>query len=499
MTESKVPSTTSTSSSSSASKDALAAFLVDLVTLGIVVGGSYYASLYLSKQIQDQRNARPGNSEAKERLTKLLTRREEERLGIDGDDSDDDEDDKKKADKKALKESVREKVRRKVIIANELNEYESAIAEDVIDPSDIKITFRDVAGIDPIKSELWDLVVLPIVRPDLFQSESGLVAPPRGILLYGAPGTGKTMLAKAIAKESGASFVNVRLSKIMDKWFGESNKLCAAVFSLARKLAPSVIFIDEIDTFLNTRDTSEGGANTSMKSEFLTLWDGMLSSDGAGGEMVSVMGATNRPYDVDMAILRRLPRTFEIGLPNAVSRGQILDIFLENHDLTDDARKLIPVIAKVTEGYSGSDLKELCRAAAMNPIREITKEASRQAVMGAGKSKKNKKQYGPPKGTKLRPVSAKDFQQALKKVKKTGETAERFLQSEENTRVSENGQGGRNVRGSAGGLDMEEMAKMMQMVQMIMNGNNHGNGGNMNGSGGSFPQDQNDDNVPNIN
>lgn len=246
-------------------KEVILGIVVDIISLGAVCFLSYGLSRYLSSKIQQPNLSRHSNQEAKDRLMNMLMEREVA------------EAEEEEEDGYVDVEAIREKVRRKITTTLELNEYETAIAEDVIDPNDITISFKDVGGIDDIKAELWDLVCLPILRPDLFQSESGLVSPPRGILLYGAPGTGKTMLAKAIAKESGATFVNVRLSNIMDKWFGESNKLVSATFSLARKLAPSVIFIDEIDTFLNQRDSSEGSATTSMKSEFLTLWDGMLS------------------------------------------------------------------------------------------------------------------------------------------------------------------------------------------------------------------------------
>jgi len=315
-----------------------------------------------------------------------------------------------------------------------LSKYESAIVSDIVDPSKIQTRFKDIGGIDDIKSELWDLVVLPLLRPDLFSSASGLVSPPRGVLLYGQPGTGKTMLAKAIAAEGRAAFINVRLSSIMDKWFGESNKLISATFSLAGKLAPSVIFIDELDTFLNQRDGTENGGISSMKSEFLTLWDGISTREGPDQGMIMVLGATNRPFDVDSAILRRLPRTFEIGLPNQESRLQILQLILEKQEMTSEAKRKIPKIAEVTVGYSGSDLKELCRAAAMEPIREMMKESSQKAVSQADSEISVQPNFTPPtapaEGVKVRPVNVNDFTAALEKVKRTGATAEAFQRKE---------------------------------------------------------------------
>lgn len=248
------------------------------------------------------------------------------------------------------------------------------------------------------------------------------------------------MLAKAIAAEGSAAFINVRLSSIMDKYFGESNKLISAVFSLAKQLAPSIIFIDELDTFLNQRDGSEGSATSTMKSEFLTLWDGMLSG-GTKEKTVIVLGATNRPYDVDSAILRRLPRTFEVGLPDEQSRLQILEVILKKHPLSENAKRLLPFVAKRTVGYSGSDLKELCRCAAMEPIREIMKNASKDAVNNTKQEaspqplennlQENKgTQLGPPKGMKIRPISERDFLNALERVRKTGDAAKEFRKKE---------------------------------------------------------------------
>ncbi|KAL9180947.1 hypothetical protein ACHAXT_009752 [Thalassiosira profunda] len=353
----------------------------------------------------------------------------------------------------------------------QLSSYEMSIAQsNVIDPANLKVTFADVGGMDDIKREIYDLVVTPLLRPDLFTSDSGLVSPPKGILLYGPPGTGKTMIAKAIAKESHATFVNVQLSTIMNKWFGESNKMISATFQLARKLAPSVVFIDEIDAFLSARDGTEGSAVSSMKSEFLTLWDGLLSErrkgssadadannnwrvglgggeDGGAADAydneqpllptppIIVLGATNRPFDIDPAILRRLPRSFEVPLPPFQSRLQLLQLFLQKQDMTPSARDFLPKLARLTEGYSGSDLKELCRAAAWEPVREMTTRASQRAV-GIGDGNSNGKALRrtssgfPARGSKARPVNEDDFLLALQKVGRTGDSARQFHKKE---------------------------------------------------------------------
>lgn len=187
-----------------------------------------------------------------------------------------------------------------------LNDYEKNIAECIVEPDDLETSFDDIGGLEAQKAEIMDLVILPLKRPDLFRTRSSLVGAPKGVLFYGAPGTGKTMMARAIAKESGATFLNVTMSTLMNKFFGESNKLVAALFSLSRKLAPTIIFIDEIDSFLSQRGGDEYALGN-MKAEFMAHWDGLLTEAAeAKTGHVMILGATNRPYDLDQVSARVL-------------------------------------------------------------------------------------------------------------------------------------------------------------------------------------------------
>ena len=278
-----------------------------------------------------------------------------------------------------------------------LTEYEEQIAVELILPEDIPITFEDIGGLDGIISSLQESVIAPLCLPDLFSGTNGLIGAPKGVLLYGPPGTGKTMLAKALAKESGATFINMHVSTL-------TNKFVAALFGLARKLQPTIVFIDEIDSFLRERSSGDHEAMAMMKAEFMTLWDGLTSST----DRILVLGATNRPADIDSAILRRLPKRYAVGLPEASQRKKILSIMLA--DVPCASNFDIDEIVRRTETYSGSDLKELCRAAAMVPVREVLR--SREGRASVQKARENSKAGLPTDsnlGMSVRPLKNSDF------------------------------------------------------------------------------------------
>ncbi|XP_071808624.1 outer mitochondrial transmembrane helix translocase-like [Asterias amurensis] len=249
-----------------------------------------------------------------------------------------------------------------------LSDYEMSIAAQLVDPLTLSITWQDIGGLEEICSEIRETILLPMKKKHLFK-ESVLMQPPKGVLLYGPPGCGKTMIAKAIAKDAGCRFVNLQASNLTDKWYGESQKLASAVFSLAIKLQPAIIFIDEIDSFLRSRASHDHEATAMMKAQFMTMWDGLITDTSCE---VILMGATNRPRDVDPAILRRMPTTFHIGLPGKRERQNILKIILRTEKLGEGVN--LNEIANQTDGFSGSDLREMCRNACIYTMRDFIRD-----------------------------------------------------------------------------------------------------------------------------
>ncbi|KAL8868884.1 MAG: hypothetical protein Q9174_004689 [Haloplaca sp. 1 TL-2023] len=255
-----------------------------------------------------------------------------------------------------------------------LNQYEQIIAMDVVASEDIPVSFEDIGGLGDIIDELRESVIYPLTMPHLYSRTSSLLSAPSGVLLYGPPGCGKTMLAKALAHESGATFINLHISTLTEKWYGDSNKLVNAVFSLAGKLEPSIVFIDEIDAVLGQRRSNEHDASGMVKAEFMTLWDGLTSASAAGeAQRICVLGATNRIQDIDEAILRRMPKKFPVSLPSAPQRLRILGLVLKDTRIDKDNFDL-EYLVRTTAGMSGSDLKEACRDAAMGPIKELIRQ-----------------------------------------------------------------------------------------------------------------------------
>ncbi|KAJ2930112.1 hypothetical protein H1R20_g6979, partial [Candolleomyces eurysporus] len=235
----------------------------------------------------------------------------------------------------------------------------------IIDTDEISTTFTDVLVDDAIIDSLKTIVTLPLLYPQYFSS--GVLGKEAigGILLYGPPGTGKTMLCRALAKSSRAKMLHIRPSDINHKFVGESEKSVTAVFELAHKLAPCIIFIDEVDSLFSSRKSDTRTWERNVLTEFMQGMDGLRSAKKGN---VIVVGATNRPFDLDLAILRRMPRRILVDMPNLPTRKAILESYLKAETLHEDID--LGKIAAQTDGFSGSDLKNLCVAAALSSVKE---------------------------------------------------------------------------------------------------------------------------------
>ena len=243
-----------------------------------------------------------------------------------------------------------------VVVKNE------PVSESLVRIGDVH--YEDIGGLKNEKERIREMVELPIRYPELFEKLG--IDPPKGVMLYGAPGTGKTLLAKAVANESDAHFIDISGPQLVSKFVGESEERLREIFNEAKEKAPTIIFMDEIDAIAPNREEATNEVERRMVSQLLTLLDGM----GSRGQVI-VIGATNRPNAVDPALRRpgRFDREIEIGVPDRNARKEILQIHTRNMPLTEDVS--IDELANITHGYTGADLAALAREAAMSSLRRI--------------------------------------------------------------------------------------------------------------------------------
>ncbi|MDD5533908.1 MAG: CDC48 family AAA ATPase, partial [Syntrophales bacterium] len=226
------------------------------------------------------------------------------------------------------------------------------------------VTYDDIGGLGETVQKIREMVELPLRHPELFEKLG--IEPPKGVLLHGAPGTGKTLLAKAVANESDANFFYIGGPEVVSKFVGESEQRLRELFKQAQENSPSIIFIDEIDAIAPKREEVTGEVERRMVSQLLTLMDGMKSR----GEVI-VIAATNRVDSIDPALRRpgRFDREIEIGVPDRTGRKEILQIHTRNMPLTEDVN--LDEIASLTHGYTGADISALTKEAAIKALRRI--------------------------------------------------------------------------------------------------------------------------------
>mmetsp|Transcript_30381 Transcript_30381/g.60580 ORF Transcript_30381/g.60580 Transcript_30381/m.60580 type:complete len:625 (-) Transcript_30381:290-2164(-) len=275
-----------------------------------------------------------------------------------------------------------------------------------VDRSQMKTKWDDVVGLESAKRALQEAVILPLIRPDLY---TGLRCPPRGICLYGSPGTGKTMLVRAAAHESQCILFACTASALTSKWHGEGEKLLRTLFAVASDAAPSILFFDEIDALLSSRSGggNEHEASRRFKTEFMVQMDGIISGSSDEDDLnqrLLVIGCTNCPWDLDEAVMRRFQRRIHVPLPDKAARRYLLNKLLEKeagrHSLS---MSQIENIVDRTEGYSCSDISSTCQYAAFIPLREMGGIAAIRDCHADD----------------LRLINARDFKEAIKNTKKS--------------------------------------------------------------------------------
>jgi transitional endoplasmic reticulum ATPase len=244
-----------------------------------------------------------------------------------------------------------------------LNEVEpSALREVFTEVPDV--SWDDVGGLEEAKETLKEIIEWPLAYPDLFERAN--TAPPKGVLLTGVTGTGKTLMAKAVANECGVNFISVKGPELLSKWVGESERMVREVFKIARLSSPCIIFFDEIEAIAGRRGEGDSNVTERIISQLLTEMDGIEELRG-----VVVLAATNRPELIDSALLRagRFEVRLDLPLPDQIGRRKIFTVHTRAKPLADDVD--IAELAQITEGYAGSDIEAVCRRASMEAIREL--------------------------------------------------------------------------------------------------------------------------------
>eukprot|EP01038_Epipyxis_sp_PR26KG_P008477 gene8477-11459_t len=337
------------------------------------------------------------------------------------------------------------------------DKHEKALSANVISPNEISVTYDMIGGLDEVKEMLRQCITYPLKYPRLY-SEGVASEAVKGVLLFGPPGTGKTMLAKAVATEGGATFLTIDTSTIENKWLGESEKNARAVFTLARKLAPCVIYLDEVDSILSSRehgDDTSHGTLTSVKTTLMQEWDGLRTTK----DRVVVIASTNRPFDLDEAVLRRLPRRIMVDLPDIKTRAEIIAVTLAGNRIAPEVN--LTTLAQSLEGYTGSDIKEVCREAVVRVCHERAQTLEMGGILSSNNTIQKNNDVGNDDdildpNAPLRPVTMSDFKSAMKKLKASVDDNGRELQKviEWNDKYGEMKRVNGNNKKSSGHLNM---------------------------------------------